>query len=207
MRLSENWIAKAFMQRHFCADLHRDKFCTNALCVRAFLRQNLDAPLSDSHATGKKGKFTKKETIEVKSLVQLAGCEKYHRLSQLNLLDTGSNRMKLFNRAVRYLVTDLIQEGEHINEGEILPKLETYFAQEYMSEYFACAKECDVEMQADYRKLERFVTFLAQNGLKPVQKNIQQDICYPVDINGHSFSQVRCRIDLVLEDRKGSREV
>ena len=172
-----------------------------------FLRQKLDTPLSDSHAAGKKGgKFTKKETIEVKQLVRLAGCEKYHRLSQLNLLDAGSNRMKLFNRAVRYLVTDLIQEGKHINKGEILPKLETYFAQEYKPEYFACAKECDVERQADYRKLERFVAFLSQNGLIPVQKNIQQDICYPVDVNGHSFSQVRCRIDLVLEDRNGSKE-
>lgn len=124
----------------------------------------------------------------------------------MNLLDAGSNRMKLFNRAVRYLVTDLIQEGKRINEWEILPKLETYFAREYTPKYFACAKECDVERQADYRKLERFVAFLSQNELIPVKKNIQQDICYPVDVNGHSFSHVRYRIDLVLEDRKGSKE-
>lgn len=44
----------------------------------------------------------------MKTLVQLAGCEKYYRLSQLNLLDAGSKRTKLFNRAVKYLVTDLI---------------------------------------------------------------------------------------------------
>lgn len=142
----------------------------------------------------------------MKSLVQLAGCEKYHRLSQLNLLDAGSKRTKLFNGAVKYLITDLIQEGKHIHEGDILPALETYFRQEYSSEYFACAKECDVERQADYRKLERFVAFLAQNGFKPLQKNIQQDIAYPVDVNGHSFSQIRCRIDLVLEDGKGSKD-
>lgn len=139
-------------------------------------------------------------------LVQLAGCEKYHRLSQLNLLDAGSKRKKLFNRAVKYLVTDLIQEGKYINAGDILTKLKTYFVQEYKPEDFACAKECDVERQADYRKLERFVTFLARNGQKPVQKNIQQDVCYPVSVNGHSFSQVRCRIDLVLEDSRGSKE-
>lgn len=101
---------------------------------------------------------------------------------------------------------DLIQEGKYINAGDILTKLKTYFVQEYKPEDFACAKEYDVERQADYRKLERFVTFLARNGQKPVQKNIQQDVCYPVSVNGHSFSQVRCRIDLVLEDSRGSKE-
>ena len=144
--------------------------------------------------------------IEMKTLVQLAGCEKYYRLSQLNLLDAGSKRTKLFNRAVKYLVTDLIQEGQIIQEETILPSLEVYFGQEYVPEYFACAKECEVERQVDYRKLERFVTFLARNRLKPVQKNIIQDIHYPVSVNGHSFPTVRCRIDLVLEDERGSKE-
>jgi len=155
---------------------------------------------------GKGGEITQKETIEMKTLVQLAGCEKYYRLSQLNLLDAGSKRTKLFNRAVKYLVTDLIQEGQIIQEETILPSLEVYFGQEYVPEYFACAKECEVERQADYRKLERFVTFLARNRLKPVQKNIIQDIHYPVSVNGHSFPTVRCRIDLVLEDERGSKE-
>lgn len=142
----------------------------------------------------------------MKTLVQLAGCEKYYRLSQLNLLDAGSKRTKLFNRAVKYLVTDLIQEGQIIQEETILPSLEVYFGQEYVPEYFACAKECEVERQVDYRKLERFVTFLARNRLKPVQKNIIQDIHYPVSVNGHSFPTVRCRIDLVLGDERGSKE-
>ena len=142
----------------------------------------------------------------MKSLVQLAGCERYHRLSRLNLLDAGSKRTKLFNGAVKYLITDLIQEGKQIREGDILPALETYFRQEYSPEYFACAKECDVERQADYRKLERFVAFLVQNGVKPLQKNIQEDVSYPVDVNGHRFSRIRCRIDLVLEDGKGSKD-
>lgn len=142
----------------------------------------------------------------MKTLVQLAGCEKYYRLSQLNLLDAGSKRTKLFNRAVKYLVTDLIWEGQIIQEETILPRLEVYFGQEYVPEYFACAKECEVERQADYRKLERFVIFLARNRLKPVQKSIMQDIRYPVCINGHSFPTVRCRIDLVFEDEKGSKE-
>lgn len=142
----------------------------------------------------------------MKTLVQLAGCEKYYRLSQLNLLDAGSKRTKLFNRAVRYLVTDLIREGQLIQEETILPILETYFRQEYVPEDFACAKECEAERQADYRKLERFMTFLARNRLKPMQKNIMQDIHYPVSVNGHSFPAVRCSIDLVLEDEKGSKE-
>lgn len=142
----------------------------------------------------------------MKSLVQLAGCERYHRMSRLNLLDAGSKRTKLFNGAVKYLITDLIQEGKQIREGDILPALETYFRQEYSPEYFACAKECDVERQADYRKLERFVAFLVQNGVKPLQKNIQEDVSYPVDVNGHRFSRIRCRIDLVLEDGKGSKD-
>lgn len=154
----------------------------------------------------KGGKITQKETIEMKPLVQLAGCEKYYRLSQLNLLDAGSKRTKLFNRAVKYLVTDLIREGQLIQENTILPGLEAYFGREYVPEDFACAKECEVERQADYRKLERFVTFLAQNRQKPVRKNIVQDVHYPVSVNGHSFTTVRCRIDLVFEDEKGRRE-
>lgn len=187
--------------------LHRGKFCTNALCVRAFfVPKTGGSSVRQPCRRQKGGKHTKKETIELKSLVRLAGCEKYHRLSQLNLLDAGSKRKKLFNRAVKYLVTDLIQEGKRINEGDILPKLEAFFRQEYRTEDFACAKECEAEREADYRKLERFVAFLAKNGQKPVQKNIQQDIRYPVSVNGHSFSQVRCRIDLVLEDGRGSKE-
>lgn len=142
----------------------------------------------------------------MKSLVQLAGCERYHRLSRLNLLDAGSKRTKLFNGAVKYLITDLIQEGKQIRERDILPALETYFRREYSPEHFACAKECEVERQADYRKLERFVAFLAQNGVKPLQKNIQEDVSYPVDVNGHRLSRIRCRIDLVLEDGKGSKD-
>lgn len=157
--------------------LHRGKFCTNALCVRAFfVPKTGDSSVRQPCRRQKGGKHTKKETIELKSLVRLAGCEKYHRLSQLNLLDAGSKRKKLFNRAVKYLVTDLIQEGKRINEGDILPKLEAFFRQEYRTEDFACAKECEAEREADYRKLERFVAFLAKNGQKPVQKNIQQDV-------------------------------
>lgn len=154
----------------------------------------------------KGGNITQKETIEMRPLVQLAGCEKYYRLSQLNLLDAGSKRTKLFNRAVKYLVTDLIWEGQLIQEETILSRLKAYFGQEYVAEDFACAKECEVERQADYRKLERFVTFLARNRLKPMQKNIMQDIHYPVSVNRHSFPAVRCSIDLVLEDEKGSKE-
>lgn len=154
----------------------------------------------------KGGNITQKETIEMRPLVQLAGCEKYYRLSQLNLLDAGSKRTKLFNRAVKYLVTDLIWEGQLIQEETILSRLKAYFGQEYVAGDFACAKECEVERQADYRKLERFVTFLARNRLKPMQKNIMQDIHYPVSVNRHSFPAVRCSIDLVLEDEKGSKE-
>lgn len=140
------------------------------------------------------------------ALIQLAGCEKYHRLSRLNLLDAGSKRMKLFNRAVRYLVTDLIREGQPVREGDILPKMEAYFVREYVPGDFACAKECDAERMADYKKIRRFVAFLLQNGLKPVRKDIWQDIRYPIDMNGQSFSSVRCRIDLVLENERGNRE-
>lgn len=186
--------------------------CTEEIlheCIIAsvlFCAKNRHYPCQTSMPQKKGGKITQKETIEMKPLVQLAGCEKYYRLSQLNLLDAGSKRTKLFNRAVKYLVTDLIREGQLIQENTILPGLEAYFGREYVPEDFACAKECEVERQADYRKLERFVTFLAQNRQKPVRKNIVQDVHYPVSVNGHSFTTVRCRIDLVFEDEKGRRE-
>ena len=66
-----------------------------------------------------------------------------------------------------------------------------------MCSCFFCAQNWMRLCQTAMPQVKR--RFLLQNGLKPVQKSIQQGVRYPVDVNGHRFLRVRCSNDVISE--------